>query len=136
MGTRSIIKFIENGATVCAIYQQFDGYLEGVGKTLADFCAAGKMVNGIPVGEPGKFFNGIGCLAAQFIAANKNGAGGLYIYPTDCESQECNYEVHADRDENYNALPLRLKYSAYGESFEGSVAQFQAYIKSAMERAA
>jgi len=134
MGTRSIIKFVENGATVCAIYQQFDGYLSCVGKKLADFCESGKLVNGIPVGEKGKFFNGVGCLAAQFIAENKDGAGGLYIYRADCEEQECNYEVHADRDDAYKPLPLRISYAAYGEKFTGSLAEFQDYIKSSIER--
>ena len=28
MGTRSVIKFQEDGNTLCAIYQQFDGYPE------------------------------------------------------------------------------------------------------------
>ena len=53
MGTRSTIKFYESDSIegteqfLCAVYQQFDGYPEGVGKEIKDFIQSGKFVNGI-----------------------------------------------------------------------------------------
>ena len=48
MGTRSTISFIEkdkNGeSTVACIYQQYDGYLEGVGKSLVEWLMPKIMV--------------------------------------------------------------------------------------------
>ena len=93
MGTRSTITFIENDEKLCKIYQQYDGYLSGVGKDLVEFILEGKLVNGIPVGEPGNFYNGFGCLVAQFISENKTSAGGLYIIPLNDEDEEYNYTV-------------------------------------------
>lgn len=129
MGTRSIIKFIKNDKPVCAVYQQFDGYLSAVGAELAEFLASGRMVNGIPVGSGDRMFNGIGCLAAQYIAAVKKEAGGLYLYPVDCGDEECNYEVHADYGPGMQPLPVRVTYKGYEGKFDGSVSDFQAFIK-------
>ena len=93
MGTRSVIKFQEDGETVCAIYQQFDGYPEGVGATLFEFLDDITIVNGLSVDQPKRVANGVGCLAAQFIAQHKNGAGGFYMTHPD-DSQEYNYIVN------------------------------------------
>lgn len=62
------------------MYRQFDGYLEGHGKDLADFLSGFKLVNGISGDEPPKFANGMGCLAAQVVAHFKNEPGGIYIH--------------------------------------------------------
>lgn len=67
MGTRSTISFIEkdkNGeSTVAYVYQQFDGYLEGVGRSLCEWLLHKIMVNGIPdYGHD--YANGITDLAA------------------------------------------------------------------------
>ena len=93
MGTRSTITFTENEEKLCKIYQQYDGYLDGVGKDLAEFLQSGKLVNGITMGESDKVFNGAGCLVAQFISENKTSAGGLYIIPLNDEDEEYNYTV-------------------------------------------
>lgn len=102
MGTRSTIGFIEayNDSKdkdrylyrkICKIYQQYDGYLSGVGQNLVDFLKSGKPVNGINSRDK-KVFNGIGCLAAQYVAENKQGAGNLYITQLT-DTQEYNYDV-------------------------------------------
>ena len=102
MGTRSTIGFIEaytDGKDkdkylyrkICKIYQQYDGYLSGVGQNLVDFLKSGKPVNGIS-SKNEKVFNGIGCLAAQYVAENKQGAGNLYITQLT-DTQEYNYDV-------------------------------------------
>ena len=82
MGTRSLTRFIsqhdDEKFVITCVYRQYDGYPQGHGKELADFLNSGVMVNGFGQSEQ-KQFNGIGCLAAQFIAEFKNGVGGIYI---------------------------------------------------------
>lgn len=96
MGTRSTVKFYDGEDCICAIYQQYDGYLEGVGKSLAEFLESKKMVNGYNHAVPNEA-NGVGCLSAQYIAENKNGVGGLYMTTVDDE-QEYNYIVRLSAD--------------------------------------
>ena len=86
MGTRSLINIKdEKGATIVTIYQQFDGYLSGVGVELKEFLSGKKLVNGYS-GDTSKIFNGMGDLAALVIKEFKRGVGGLYIYPTGSEN--------------------------------------------------
>lgn len=88
MGTRSTYRLIEKGSyegktwknTLALVYKQYDGYPEGHPIDTAKWLASGEMVNGIGMDSKGLIFNGAGCLAAQFIAENKDGAGGTYIY--------------------------------------------------------
>ena len=93
MGTRSLTKFIsqhdDEKFVITCVYRQYDGYPQGHGKELADFLNSGVMVNGFGQSEQ-KQFNGIGCLAAQFIAEFKNGVGGIYIHQPD--SKDCGEE--------------------------------------------
>ena len=95
MATRSTIKFYENysEAPIATVYQQFDGYISGVGYGLANFLASKTIINGIS-GERMEqgFANGMGCLAAQFIAQNKTKIGGLYLVKPD-SSEDYDYEV-------------------------------------------
>ena len=97
MATRSTVKFFEtySDGEVCiaAIYQQFDGYISGVGHALAKWLETKEVINGISrqTMEQG-FANGMGCLAAQFIATFKTKIGGLYMTSPD-NSQDYNYEV-------------------------------------------
>ena len=103
MGTRSLTYVYEGKKEdwvlpfVC-MYRQFDGYPSGHGAQLSYFLMSGKIVNGIPAGE-GKFFNGMGCLAAQLVANFKDGAGGIYLYPARLK-QDCwqEYEYHIWED--------------------------------------
>jgi hypothetical protein len=73
MGTRSTVKFYRNKhnekeiVCVASIYQQYDGYLEGVGKELIEWLKTFTIVNGISLDEEIKIANGIDCLAAQYI---------------------------------------------------------------------
>lgn len=120
MGTRSLTRFFDSDdKEIACVYQQFDGYPSGVGKEIADFVLSGALVNGIPVGDKRKLFNGMGCLAAQFVAKFKDEPGGLYLYPpgsVDC-GEEYVYEVRA---KSVKCL------SGGGETlFDGSAAQFK-----------
>lgn len=92
MGTRSTIKFKDNGTTLLSIYQQYDGYLEGKGEELAKWLAEFTIVNGYSSDTPKRSANGIGCLAAQYIAEHKEGIGNIYC-TTKGDLQEYNYIV-------------------------------------------
>lgn len=90
MGTRSLtLVNDENEKTICNMYRQFDGYPSGHGKELASFLQTGKLVNGIG-SEPELVFNGMGCLAASMVGFFKDGAGGIYLEPTD--ARDCGEE--------------------------------------------
>ena len=100
MGTRSLTYVYDVKTPVVCMYRQYDGYPSGHGKELAEFLFDGKLVNGIPSGAKGKLFNGMGCLAAQMVAAFKDGAGGFYLYHTDLNQdswQEYEYHVFEDK---------------------------------------
>ena len=103
MGTRSLTfvyeKYGQVQKPVVNMYRQFDGYPTGHGAELAEFLSAGKMVNGLRLGEDEKFFNGMGCLAAQMVAHFKQTPGGFYIHPTDITDCGQDYEYHIYSEE-------------------------------------
>lgn len=106
MGTRSTVKFIakrgEKLAPLVNIYQQFDGYIEGVGYNLANWLKGKKIINGISMGKnTDAYANGFECLIAQFIRDFKQEVGGLYITTID-NSQEYNYDVIFDEDKFFD----------------------------------
>ena len=75
-------------------YRQYDGYPTGHGAELAEFLTGGKMTNGLRFGDEGKFFNGMGDLAAQLVAHFKQEAGGFYLYPVTAKDCGQDYEYH------------------------------------------
>lgn len=96
MGTRSTVKFyneFNEEEPILSIYQQFDGYIEGVGHDLANWLKTKKVINGFgsETMEDG-FANGMGCLAAQYVAEHKKSIGGFYL-TTKNDSQSYNYKV-------------------------------------------
>ena len=97
MGTRHLTYVYEDSDTILlCMYGQWDGYISGHGADLAQFLNSfDAIVNGIPVGDPRKMANGMGCLAAQLVAHFKKDAGSFYIYPPklghDCWQE---YEYH------------------------------------------
>ena len=99
MGTRSLTFVYEGKTPVVCMYRQFDGYPSGHGRELADFLFDGKLVNGISFGAKGKIFNGMGCLAAQMVAAFKEDAGGIYLHSTEKDQDAWqDYEYHVFED--------------------------------------
>lgn len=82
MGTRSTITFYSNdkNTPIVNIYQQYDGYLGGVGKDLCKWLENKIIVNGFSFHDKRDIANGVGCLAAQYIKDNKKEVGNLYIY--------------------------------------------------------
>ena len=95
MGTRSKTTiFDEHGQPLVSIYRQMDGHFESHGEELAAILKDIAIVNGYGSDTPKKAANGMGCLAAQVIAALKTeqGIGGIYIC-RDTDKQEYNYEI-------------------------------------------
>lgn len=106
MGTRSTTKFIvkrgKDLTPIMNVYQQWDGYISGVGYDLANFLKRKKFINGIRLGqETDEYANGFGCLVAQYVKEFKTGVGSLYITDLD-DKQEYNYEVIFDEDKYYD----------------------------------
>lgn len=132
MGTRATVKFKErytaykneklvvNVRTICAIYSQYDGYIDGLGRELGEFMVNIEITNGLKLGGKNRTANGMGCLAAQFIQEIKDGAGGIYMTNIE-DSQGYDYEVIGGYDENMNPIEPVIKVTIYGElKFEGS----------------
>lgn len=124
MGTRSLTFVYDDTSKVMCMYRQFDGYPSGHGAELAGFLSSFEAVtNGIAVGETRKTANGMGCLAAQMVAAFKVGAGGFYLYPTNSSDvgEEYEYHVYADK--------VVVKDGVGGKLFTGSWANFAEFCK-------
>lgn len=100
MGTRSLTfvysesKRGEKAEPIMNMYRQFDGYPSGHGAELSEFLSGGKIVNGLRLGREGKFFNGMGDLAAQLVANFKKESGGFYLYPVTAKDCGQDYEYH------------------------------------------
>ena len=87
MGTRSLTVIMDDDEEVAVLYRQFDGYIDGHGKELAEFCKYIKIVNGLSCDEENLIANGMGCLAAQIVSHFKTNPGAFYLYPAgtrDC----------------------------------------------------
>ena len=88
MGTRATIHIAkrEEGVSfseipkkkLVSIYNQYDGYPEGLGVTIASYLDNKTIVNGLG-GDRDTVFNGLGCMAASIIAELKEEAGNVYI---------------------------------------------------------
>ena len=106
MGTRSKTSFIEKIGDkrkhLVSVYQQYDGYIEGVGHRIANYILSKEICNGIRLGrDTSKLANVFGCLIAQFIRDFKTDVGGLYIVDEEC-TQEYNYNIIFDSDLYFN----------------------------------
>ncbi len=96
MGTRSVTKIHvgdKNSDVLVAIYQQLDGYFEGVGEKLQNFLDGYAIVNGIGINTPKKSANGMGCLAAQLVKYLKDRIGGTYITTKD-DVEDYVYDIY------------------------------------------
>lgn len=91
MGTRSTVKFYEDGNPILSLYQQYDGYVGGVGQQIAELFKKYQIVNG--VGDVG-MANGFSELALFYLIDNKKGNGNIYA-THEKDMQEFNYEINA-----------------------------------------
>jgi len=109
MSTRSIIRFAEREEGVSfsehpervevQVYKHYDGYPEGHPTQLAEFLKDFKIVNGLGM-DTYRIANGLGCLAAQYVAAFKMDAGDMYIENPDTEHGDIEYITYVWGTEN------------------------------------
>ena len=100
MSTRSLVRFAkrEEGVSFSEhpeqvevqVYKHYDGYPSGHPTALAEFLKDFKIVNGLGQ-DTHKVANGLGCLAAQYVAAFKMAPGDLYIENADTEHDWIEY---------------------------------------------
>ena len=144
MGTRSTITFYSrmSGTNffLVNIYQQYDGYLEGVGKELCEWLKPKIIVNGFSKSDF-NIANGAGCLAAKYISEFKPATGGLYIYPEDVAHEDCDYNYSVIIDEDWVTSPfennkkaediITIEVDNWGEKpfFKGSIQELLDYIE-------
>lgn len=103
-----------------------------------DFLDGITIVNSLGLCQPERVAEGMGCLAAQFVAEFKNGAGGFYMtYPDD--SQEYDYTVNYYWElEGYEVKTSEVKTSGLiitvanngQEIFTGTLMDFGLFIDS------
>lgn len=137
MGTRSTYRIIQHyrdydtkrptNRTLVLVYMQYDGYPTGHPLKTAEWLASGKVVNGIPISSGALMFNGAGCLAAQFIARNKSGAGGTYLHPFEDRGnygEDYMYDIIVD-EENKDITMVAYDYDDK-KIFEGKPEEFVA----------
>lgn len=89
-----------DGEPLTCIYRQYDGYLSGHGAALSNGFGDFTIVNGYSGDDDKRTANGMGCLAAQMLAAFKSGVGGVYVYPSDAPDEEYTYTIYADGSDN------------------------------------
>lgn len=149
MGTRSTITFYEKRDAelipYANIYQQYDGYLEGVGKDLCIWLKNKIIVNGFSPNDKRDIANGIGCLIAQYIRDNKDDVGGLYIHPIGegCEYCDYNYSVIIDESwitsfferERKAEDIIAIEVGSWGKEpfFKGTIQELLDYIEEQKE---
>ena len=108
MSTRSLVRFAtrEEGVSFSEhpervevqVYKHYDGYPQGHPLDLAKFLKGFKVVNGLGQ-DTHKVANGLGCLAAQYVAAFKMDAGDMYIENADTEHFDIEYVTYVWGDD-------------------------------------
>jgi hypothetical protein len=150
MGTRSVTFVEDDGERYVAMYRQMDGDPTGMGADIKKFLTGFSLCNGISFGnDTSKQFNGLGCLAASLVAEFKDGIGGIYLYPTNTDTEwiDYTYTIYADRiggtfADGYGDIKLKVIKVGYdGERpdkviFDGVVDDFDPERIEAEEREA
>ena len=100
MSTRSLVRFAtrEEGVSFSEhpervevqVYKHYDGYPSGHPTDLAKFLKGFSIVNGLGM-DMHQTANGLGCLAAQYVAAFKMAAGDIYVESPDTERDWIEY---------------------------------------------
>lgn len=133
MGTRSLTHIAnEDGKVLTTIYQQYDGYPEGVGQKLHDILNGSIIVNGFGGNCDDKTHNGMGCLAATLIAKRKEKIGNVYIYPAginDC-GEDFTYTIKPlprVNGEDFQRLNLKVE-SFESTLYDGPLDEFKAEL--------
>jgi hypothetical protein len=130
MGTHSYIimrvKVGDEWVTYCKLYQQCDGYLDGVGLNLATFLYEMRLTNGFAKVDRKNLANGAECLFAQIVARFKKEPGYTYLTnPNSPDLEEYNYFV--DVDDSSQTILLTIHSSK--NLFSGSPDKAVEFIK-------
>ena len=80
------------------VYKHYDGYPSGHPVDLAKFLNGFSVVNGLGQ-DTHKVANGLGCLAAQYVAAFKEGPGDIYIENPDAKHTDIEYVTYVWGDD-------------------------------------
>lgn len=111
MGTRALIRINFNG-TSWNLYKHYDGYIEGLGKEVAQFLEPMEIVNGVSSDAGfGIAANGAGDGVLQLICHLKsldgNQVGNLYAESSTAtlEDSWCEYEYVISFKSDYNLMP-------------------------------
>lgn len=130
MGTRSTVKFYENGENILSVYQQYDGYPEGVGEQIVKLLKKYEIVNGLPVSNMAEeitIANGLGELALFYILDNKDKNGNIYA-TTESNTEEFNYEIYSIFKDK--SVIERINVYHYDELiFHGTPEEFYAFVE-------
>lgn len=129
MGTRSLTVIRDEQEEIVVIYRQYDGYLEGHGKDLAEILMPGgkpiPVVNGLKPNDDGMCFNGAGCAAAHIVSQLKTEPGGIYLHPAGTRNAGEDYTYTVSFEEGKEPF---VQITSYGKTlFEGGALSFYDY---------
>ena len=127
MGTRATVKFFEQygpeSVCICSVYHQYDGDLAWVGYDLAYLLQNRKIINGFGWGmDMSQYANGIGCLAAQYVAKVKTELGNVYMTSPD-NTQNYDYRIETRIVEDKEVLHITVHHFEM-LLFQGDVGEF------------
>jgi hypothetical protein len=121
---------------IVVLYSQYDGYLQGLGKDIAEFLYGGTLVNGYGFGVKEKQFNGMGDLSQRLAASFGTEVGTYYLCKAgtrDC-GEEFRYYIYPDADEKtirirveggeMTAFGMAGSQKAWRTIFDGSLEEF------------
>lgn len=115
MGTRSLTHFRQGDKTLLTLYRQFDGYVEGHGKDLAEALQLRH--------------NGFGCLVAQVVGKLKGGeAFNVYVYPVDSAGCGEEFTYYVNSDDGLNVTNVTV-YDGDRRIFSGALNEFIEFTK-------
>lgn len=128
MGTRALTRIFDDNIPtsrpLLTLYRQMDGYPDGHGADLRHICRGVTIVNGMCSDDPIPSANGMGCLAAQIVAALKTERGGHYVTHDCSDWSGYAYEIRPSGRPSDGArhLLLRVLYAQrviYDGTFDG-----------------
>lgn len=142
MGTRSLTIIQDEGQPLITLYRQYDGYIPGHGRELAQFLTSRTLVSGLQMGEKRQVANGAGCLAALLVAHFKTEPGNFYLYPagTTDVGEEFVYTVNIGPDNRARVRVIEFGISYFGMPrfddtdqgqciFEGTLEEYVEFVE-------
>lgn len=149
----SVVRFKDPHGQICAVSVKDYGCPKDVAKRLATFLRSRELTNGIPSwrgpSAPARqWANGMGCLAAQFVADNKTEPGDLYMVHPGAKDYHI-YEVAETEESVPTSDPVFRAFGVgliqvtalsqkteeqYDTVFTGTVEEFNAWTRRSKNR--